>query len=1149
VLAVEGPTVGAVQYETDRARFLGRGRSPADPAALEPGAVLSATTGAVLDPVFSLRCRVRLAPGASLSVAFTTAVAHSRDEALALADQYHDLHGVTRAFELAWAHSQVELRHLHLSAEQAHLFQRLAGHVVYASPSLRVAAAVAVNRQGPPGLWRHGISGDQPIVLVRVAEMEELPLVRQLLLAHTYWRLKGLAVDLVLLNEHASSYREELQQQLLGLVRTCDAHTLVDKPGGVFLRQAAHLAEEDKILLQAAARVVLVGGNGSLAAQLDRPDAAGPLPAPTRLTVSRRPVSAEKTEDRVASSEKRQAPALWFANGLGGFTTDGREYVIRLGAEGEAVGRGQRLKKERSAILNPRSSLPGLPPAPWINVVANPGCGFLVSESGAGYTWVGNSQANRLTGWSNDPVTDPPSEVVYLRDEATGEVWTPTPLPLGGGAATTVHHGAGYTRFTRTSHGLEQELLVWVPVADPIKLLRVKVRNLGTQVRRLAAAFYAEWVLGTAREQAPMQVLCSLDAESGALLAGNPFNSDFAGRVAFADVNRRPRSFTADRTEFLGRGGSAAAPAALTRVGLSGTVGPALDPCAALLVSWELRPGEEQEVVFFLGQAASVEDVRRLLAAYWTPGGPLESRLPPAKAGTPTAVQQSLAEAAGRWEAVLGAVQVRTPNAALDLLVNRWLLYQVLSCRLWGRSAFYQSGGAYGFRDQLQDVMALVYGAPAEARAQLLRAARRQFLEGDVQHWWHPPAGRGIRTRFSDDLLWLPLVVCHYVTVTGDTAVLDERVPFLRGPLLKPDQEEEYFLPEAAEESGTLYEHCVRALEHGYRLGRHGLPLMGTGDWNDGMNKVGAHGQGESVWDGWFLATILPAFAALAEGRGDARQAERCRQRTEQLRVALEEHAWDGHWYRRAYFDDGTPLGSAQNDECKIDSIVQTWAVISGIAQPERARQALAAVEEHLVRDKDQMILLFTPPFDQGPLQPGYIKGYLPGIRENGGQYTHAAAWVVQATALLGNGKRALELFDLLNPIHHAATPEGVARYQVEPYVAAADVYSQPPHVGRGGWTWYTGSAAWLYRVALETLLGFQLRGSTLRIAPCAGLPWPGYEIDYRHRSATYHIRVENPRAGSGVGQSVTVDGQAAANGEIVLADDGRTHEVLVVLG
>jgi cellobiose phosphorylase len=630
-----------------------------------------------------------------------------------------------------------------------------------------------------------------------------------------------------------------------------------------------------------------------------------------------------------------------------------------------------------------------------------------------------------------------------------------------------------------------------------------------------------------------LQVVCERDAESGAILARNAWAGAFAGPLAFAAAGPRLRSATADRGEFLGRNGTPSAPAALGRVELSGRAGHALDPCAALMTEMVLAPGQTDEVVFVVGQAEGLEQVRRLIGAYTDPGR----------------AREALAEVQRRWDGILGVIQVATPDAGLDLMVNRWLLYQVLACRVWGRSAFYQSGGAYGFRDQLQDIMALVYSSPETARAQILRSAARQFEEGDVQHWWHPPTGIGVRTRITDDLFFLPLAVHHYVTATGDAALLDEPVQFLKSPVLRPDQEEDFNLPGVSEHTGTVYEHCVRALEHGYRLGPHGLPLMGTGDWNDGMNKVGAEGKGESVWNGWFFVSVLKDFAELAGQRGDTSRAAWCRERAEALRAALEANSWDGAWYRRAYFDDGTPLGSAQNDECQIDAIPQAWAVISGAADPSRAQRAMAAVEERLVRPEGMLIQLFDPPFDRGALQPGYIKGYVPGIRENGGQYTHGATWVVLAVALQGRGDRALDLWNMLNPISHATTPSEVQRYKVEPYVVCADVYGPGPHVGRGGWTWYTGSASWLYRVALEAILGFRLAGDTLRVEPCIPPGWPGYEITYRHRSATYRIRVENA-AGTGHGvRSLTVDGRTAEGGAVPLRDDGREHDVRVTLG
>ncbi len=1097
VLAADGRRYGDAQYETDRAKFLGRGRTPANPAALDQDpARLSGTTGPVLDPIFSLRRHFRIKPGATMSFAFTTAVTDTREEALALADQYHDFQGVNRAFELAWAHAQIELRHTHVTAAETHLYQRLAAHVIFSGPALRAKSSLVVgNRLSQNALWRFGISGDIPIALVRIGSADELPLVRQAIAAHAFWRLKGLACDLVILNEEDGGYFEELQKLLAGLVRSSEDRDLLDKPGGVFLPKATHVPREDQIHLQAVASVVLIGRRGLLGAQLDRLERALPPVERPSATLAQRPATDPAPVPFTAQLE--------FDNELGGFADDGREYLLRL-------------------VWNQGNYT--LPPQPWVNVIANPTCGFFVSETGGGYTWAANSQAHRLTPWQNDPVSDVPGEVLYLHEPATQDVWSATPAPCGAPSNFIVRHGQGYSVFEHVRNGLHQELTLFVARHEPVKIYRLKIRNQSDETRSLDAVFYAEWVLGRTRDQSILHVVTEM-GETGALLARSAFDTDFAGRVAFAEVNLRPRTFTMDRMEFIGRAGSLQRPAGLERRGLSGAFGACLDPCVALQTSVTLAPGAEKEIVFVIGEAATAEEAQAVAL----------------RCRDARAIEQFWRDIRSFWDELLGTVTVRTPNRALDLLMNRWLLYQVLSCRMWGRSALYQSGGAYGFRDQLQDSLALTCARPEEIRAQILRAAGRQFREGDVQHWWHPPRGAGVRTRFSDDYLWLPFAVHQYVLSTGDRDLLDERVPFLEAPRLRDDQEEDYRVPDTTDESASIYEHCLRAIENGLRFGAHGLPLMGTGDWNDGMNRVGWHGKGESVWTGWFLLAILRDFAGICAGRGDNESAERFRERMEQLQHDLELNAWDDSWYRRAYFDDGQPLGSVVNDECRIDSLAQSWSVISRGGRDDRARLAMAAVDKQLVKDEAQMVLLFVPPFDRGALEPGYIKGYVPGIRENGGQYTHAALWVVQAFALLGQRDRAVEILNMLNPIQHADTPEKVAKYRLEPYVVAADVYSQPPHVGRGGWSWYTGSAGWFYRVALETILGFELRGDRIRLEPRLPSDWPGYELTYRREGTTFDIRIE--RANSA---SATLDGSPCDPLDIPCAADGKTHEVVV---
>ena len=1100
---VEGESVGEAEIETDRARFLGRGREVRTPMAVVDGLPLSNTVGAVLDPVFALRRRLRIAPGRTARIAFWTLVASSRSEVLDLVDKHLDANAFERAATLAWTQAQVQLAHLGVEPEQASLFQRLAGHALYADPSLRPSPdALRRGGGGPQALWAQGISGDLPIVLARIDAVEDIAIVRQLLRAHEYWRMKQLAVDLVILNERASSYIQDLQVALETQVRTSQSRPQLGAElarGSVFVLRSDLISMETRGLLQSMARAVLVGRRGTLAEQLERLEVEAAAPPPRRAP------------NQEPAPGLAMQPKLEFFNGLGGFAADGREYVTVLA----------------------RRWLP----APWTNVIANAAFGFQVGVEGSGYTWSLGSRENQLTPWSNDPVTDRPGEVIYVRDEASGELWGPTALPIRDETASYVAtHGQGYSRFEHASHGIALELVQYVPLADPIKISRLTLRNTSHEARQLSVTAYVEWVLGPSRTASALSIVTEIDPQTGALLARNPWNLAFGSRVAFADLGGQQTAWTGDRREFLGRNGTLDSPAALAEDAppLSRRTGAGLDACGALQAPVELEPGGTAEIVFFLGQAASGAEAQALIERY--------------RAADLDVV---LEEVTDFWDDVLGTIQVKTPERSMDVMLNRWLLYQTLACRVWARSAFYQASGAYGFRDQLQDGMALALSRPALTREHLLRAAARQFVEGDVQHWWLPPSGQGVRTRISDDRVWLAFAAAHYVSTSGDLAVLDEPVTFLEGQTLAAGEHDAYFQPMTAEERAPLYEHCARALDQSLAVGAHGLPLMGTGDWNDGMNRVGEHGKGESVWLGWFLHATLTAFAPLARARGEDARAEKWLSHAAALQASLERDGWDGDWYRRGYFDDGTPLGASAGDECRIDSIAQSWAVISGAADPARARRAMAAVEEHLIRPADGLALLFTPPFERTPLDPGYIKGYPPGIRENGGQYTHAAAWSVIALAALGQGDQAAALFSLLNPINHASTRTDVQRYKVEPYVVAADIYSVPPNVGRGGWTWYTGSSGWLYRAGIESILGLRLAGTTLLLDPVIPASWPRFELAYKHRSARYHITVENPQRVSRGVSSATLDGTALPSGpaRVPLADDGATHIVRVILG
>jgi cyclic beta-1,2-glucan synthetase len=1098
---VEGELVGQREFETDRGKFLGRGRDVGQPLAVLSGAPLSGSTGATLDPIFALRRRVRLGPGESARIHFWTVAASSRQEVIELIDKHNDSAAFARAQALAWTQAQIELHHLGVDRAAAGVYQRLAGHLLYANPAMRPGSdAIDAGRADQSRLWSMGVSGDLPILLVRLSEAHEIAIVEEALQAFEYLRTKRLAVDLVIVNERAASYQQDLQNAIEHAVHVAQArpHIGAETGGHIYVLRADLVAELQRAALASAARVVLRGDRGSLAEQLRRrPEAAH--------------IGREAPRKRASGSALHTpgpAPDLDYFNGLGGFARTGDEYVITL-APGQTT------------------------PAPWINVIANAGFGFQVSEAGAGFVWSENSREHQITPWSNDPVRDSAGQAFYVRDRDSGEIFSPTAAPLHDeGASHTIRHGRGYSRFEHAARGLSLSLIEYVPLADPIKISRLVIVNTAQASRRLAIAAYVEWALGASRQSSAPHIVTERD-QNGALFASNSWNGAFASRVAFADMGGRQQSWTGDRREFIGRNGSLSAPAALAAdADLSGRLGAGLDPCAAMVTNIELAAGQSAEIVFLLGDAPSAETARALIERYRTAD-----------------LDAVLDEVRAFWNDTLGAVQVKTPDHSFDLMMNGALLYQTLACRMWARSGFYQASGAYGFRDQLQDAMALVIAKPELARAHLLCAAAQQFQKGDVQHWWLPHSGQGVRTRISDDRLWLPFAVAHYLATTGDEAILDEHASFLEGPELKAGQAEAFFRPERSHETATLYEHCARALDASLAVGAHGAPLIGGGDWNDGFNRMGLEGRGESVWLGWFLCAALRDFLPIAEAKSDAARVARWRQHAQSLRAALEREAWDGEWYRRAWTDNGEAIGSAANEECRLDSIAQSWAVLSGAADGERARRAMAAVERDLVREQDGMALLFTPPFDKARLDPGYIKGYPPGVRENGGQYTHGAVWSIMALAALGEGDKAAALFWMLNPINHARTRTDAHRYRVEPYVMAADVYSAPGQVGRGGWTWYTGSAGLMYRAGLEYILGLRIEGHQLRIAPCIPKNWPGFSLTLRHGSISLEISVANPRGVSCGVERLLLDGRELAGPSVPLPQDGQAHRLEIVLG
>lgn len=1082
----------SVRFEADRSAFFERNGTARRPRGVVQG--LGMSSGWTLDPIMALQAHFRLAPHERRQFAFVTVVAGSPETTLETAERYETIASLEWALHDADREAAHEAQQLDVKPEQLPTFQALSSLVADPHSALRTDPAERrTNRLGQPHLWALGVSGDNPIALLRISEPADMDLLRQLVQAHELWRRRLFHVDLVILRAGVSGYLEPAREHLLSLLRETGAHEMLGRNGGIHLIFADQITTDERRLLESSATIILDDRRGSLAQQLA---AARPHPLPPRFEP---PGSAAPAR----AIDPPPLLALDFQSGAGGFSKDGKEYVINLKP-------GQHT------------------PAPWCNVLANDQFGCLTTESGSGFTWAINSGENRITPWTNDPVCDPPGEALYLRDEETAEIWTPAPAPAGSNVAYQIRHGAGFTTWLNRSQALEQELTIFVAPDDPVKFARLRLHNPYARTRRITATYYAEWQLGAMRSTHSRHVVCEYDAEEHALLARNSWNPEFGERVAFLAASHPPHSLTTDRRDFLGREGDLSRPAGLVQWDLGGRVDAATDPCAAFQAHLDIAAGETTEIVFVLGQGRDRDDAKKLIRQW----------------REPAQAQHALENVRERWNQLLTAVQVKTPDPAFDLMLNHWLLYQTLSSRIMARAGFYQAGGAIGFRDQLQDVMALFLVDPARARAHILDCAARQFEEGDVLHWWHPPTGRGVRTRYSDDLLWLPYVTSRYVEATGDASILSESAPFLNAPPLAPEEKDRYALFETSEEKAPLFEHCRRALVRGATKGPQGLPLIGGGDWNDGMNRIGAHGRGESVWLAWFAIATMTGFADLAVRMNRDDLADEWRARARSLRTVIDETAWDGEWYVRAFDDDGQPWGSKSCDECRIDSIAQSWAVLSGAQTSERTRTAVGSAVRELVREDERLVRLLWPPIHDTPRDPGYIKAYPPGVRENGGQYTHAAAWLGLALAELGDGDGAWRIFDIINPIRRTTSREAAARYRDEPYVVAADVGAAPPHVGRGGWSWYTGAAAWTWRLGLEGVLGLKLSDGALKIDPCLPKSWGSAQVEIKTPSGALSIEIEDPEhLGKGVIE-LTVDGAPAAGSTVAFPTDGSVRRV-----
>ncbi len=1098
LMDVHGASIENISYETDRKQFIGRGRTLTHPQAMNEE--LSGSEGSVLDPIIAIRYRIGIRPNQTATVDLVFGISDTKESAEALMHKYRDRNLKKRAFELSWTHSQVLLRQIKATEADAQLFGKLASSIIYANSNLRAEPNIInSNFRGQSGLWSHSVSGDLPIVLLQIYNSESIDLVRNMIQAHAYWQLKGLAVDLVIWNEDHGAYRHELQDQIVGLISSEAVTRLMqNKPGSIYVKSSDQISTEDRVLFESVARVILDDKGGTLSEQIGRHHPEKIIPPLLEL----HPITPFYDDIQLTLPGD-----LLFFNGTGGFTADGKEYKISI---------------NKGATT----------PAPWVNVIANPYFGSVLSESGSAYTWALNAHEYRITPWSNDPVSDVGGEAFYLRDEETGEFWSTSPFPAPGESNYITSHGFGYSNYQYIEKGVHSKMNIFVDIEWPVKFIVLEIENRSGRTRKFSATGFLEIILGDVRSKTNMHILSEYDNKNEALLFRNRYNPAFAERVSFFKVvGGTNLTFTTDRSEFIGRNRNLLNPQALNRKRLSGRVGPGMDTCAALQVDFDLLDGEKKEIIFQIGNESTNLSVKNLIEKF----------------NNPKSVKNSFKEVTSYWNNILNAVQVTTPDQSLNVLANGWLTYQTIASRLFARSGFYQSGGAFGFRDQLQDVLSLMYTQPELAREQILLNASRQFIEGDVQHWWHPPEGRGVRTHCSDDLLWLPFAVSKYLKATGDMEILDESIGYLESRLLHEGEDSLYDLPVCGNVKGSLYDHCVRAINHSLHFGKYGIPLIGSGDWNDGMDQVGNKGFGESVWLGFFLYEILIDFAKVAKRYGDAVYANSCEKEAKTLQSNIETWAWDGEWYKRAWFDDGTPLGSKENEECKIDAISQSWSVLSSAASPERRNKAMDSLNKYLVNRDIKIIQLLKPPFDTSELNPGYIKGYVPGVRENGGQYSHAAIWTLMAFAALRDREKVYELFSMIQPINHSLDVEAAQTYKVEPYVMAADVYANKSHRGRGGWTWYTGSAGWMYQFILNSMIGLELLVDRLKFVPCFPLNWQSVSIDYRYKTSTYKITLYQKT--DAIESWCKVDGIQKNGDTIQLIDDGQEHSVEVSIG
>jgi len=1094
--------LGDYEYEIDKTKFIGRDRSILNPIALESEKILQKQMNMTLNPIVALRRTIKIESNKSKKLNLILLFSENREDIIKTAEKYNSKDAVNRIFSLSRAKSIIEARYSNLKAKQINTFQKIAGYLLNSNLIRNFNIKnIDCKNKSQCDLWKFGISGDNPILLVKIKYVNDVETVKELLKAHEYLRLKNVVFDLVILNEEKNSYEKYVNEALLSAVLSSNSSYLLNSFGGIFILDSNNLKKEEKDLLQLVSSMIFDAHRGGIEEQIDEleDDIKGELPNYV-LEKEKRELYKEYNNDLLA------LPELKYFNELGGFLENGKEYIIKLNKETKT-------------------------PMPWSNILVNKQFGTLVTAAGGGYTWNKNSRENRLTTWYNETIEDIPAEVIYIKDKEEKTSWSITLNPKSNSQDYIAKFGFGYSEFINSNLGISTNLNIFVPQNDDVKINKLNIKNNMSYKRSLKIVYYLNLSLGMDIAKHAEYINIEKDETFNLIYLKNIFKNEFKDEFAYVSCSEKISGYTGSKEEFFGLG-DISNPQGLNLINFSNQNSIGQSNIIAIEIDTEIDANESKDISIILGSTTSKEVAKDVAYKYYKISN----------------CNKELENTKEFWNEHLNVLQVKTPVESTNILLNAWLLYQVISSRLWGRTGYYQSGGAFGFRDQLQDVLGIIYVLPEQVRAQIIEHAKHQFYEGDVEHWWHKESKKGIRTRFSDDLLWLAYVVEEYIRITDDTDILKEEVSYLDGDKLLDNEDEKYQETKESNIKGSIYEHVVKAIDRSLELGDKGLPFMGSGDWNDGMNTVGNKGNGQSVWLGFFLFDILNKILPICEMMCDKERIEIYKLKKEQLKNALNINAWDGRWFKRAFFDDGTPLGSIENDECRIDAISQSWACISNAADNDKKYICMESLENQLIDKENSIIKLLDPPFNNTKLEPGYIKSYMPGVRENGGQYTHAAIWAIIAFCSLGLGEKAHEYFKMINPIENARTKEAANKYKVEPYVMAADVYSVGNLAGRGGWTWYTGSGSWMYKAGIENILGFNKKGNILTINPCIPAQWDEYSIRYKYEQTIYNIEVKNPNHKNTGVEEIYIDNIRSFKNEIELINDNNVHNIKLIM-